>query len=79
LPIAISEQYVKKLSGDHFLRATAIASLIEQHGFHRARSILQAKSCRNSTRVFKQFEKNAQPQPDLQTIYATAISKQLAA
>jgi hypothetical protein len=82
LPITITDQCLHGLTGDDFIKGHGVLRLIEQHGFHRAKQIIDEKSCRNTNRILSRVtallpSDNASVPPDLWTVYREGIRNQV--
>jgi hypothetical protein len=84
LPITISEEFVNELSGDAYVRGQGVLRLLERHGYHEAKRLLDEKSRRNTHRLLEQLtrsissDRTSKP-PDLFAMYKEAIIRQLTA
>jgi len=84
LPVSISEGDPKQLTGDTFVKAHGVLRLIERHGFHHAKRLLDEKTNRNTRRLFDQLGgalHGGPPTalPNLYTIYKEGVTRQISA
>jgi len=82
LPFEISEDSLCELRGDVWLKALGLTKLIETHGYHHAKHLLDIKTNRNTSRLLKDFEVLANSSltsrvPPLREAYQQMLAKQL--
>jgi hypothetical protein len=83
LAITISEQTVEELTGDAFIKGQGVLRLIERHGYHEAKRVMDKKTCRNTDRLLNELKgllsSDGKCVPPLYEIYRDGMYRQLKA